>query len=62
MELSLTAGQRLGDLLALRWLAVHEDDMRFIQNKTQVDIVIERTTWLNDVLARCGELSEHSQP
>lgn len=59
MELSLTTGQRLGDLLTLKWTSVHEDGITFVQNKTGVVIVIGWTEWLHDIIARCQE-NNHS--
>jgi integrase len=60
MELSLTTGQRLGDLLALKWTAIQDNGIHFIQNKTGVSIVIGYTEWLQDVIARCKEQSHKS--
>ncbi len=60
MELGLTTGQRLGDLLALKTAAIHTDGIRFDQNKTGVAIVIEWSEWLRDVITRCKEISGDS--
>ncbi len=60
MELSLTTGQRLNDLLALKKTALHDEGIHFVQRKTGVSIVIEWTEWLRDVIARCAELSGDS--
>lgn len=53
MELAYATGQRRSDLLTLRWVDVRDEGVYFQQHKTGVELLMEYTEYLDDVLLRC---------
>lgn len=55
MELALVTGQRLGDLVRIKWADVREDGVYFKQGKTGKRLVVGYSPSLRSVLARAKE-------
>jgi integrase len=59
MDLALITGQRQGDLLRLKWGAVLEDGVLFMQSKTGKRLLVGLSPALEDVLLRARRLLPH---
>jgi len=57
IDLCRATGQRVGDLLRLRWSAVRPDGIEIRQSKTGAALLIRRTPELDELLDRCRGLA-----
>jgi integrase len=61
MDLAIRTGQRQGDLLALRWEDIKDDEIHFQQSKTGKRLAIEINPELEKVLDRCWLLPNRAE-
>lgn len=60
LELAYITGQRMADVLKLRWDDVRDDGVYFKQNKTGKELLLSYTPRLDQVLTRCQAVSRGS--
>lgn len=53
VELAYLTGQRVGDLISLKWGQVQADGIHLVQAKTGTELIIERSQELDALLERC---------
>ena len=56
IELAYLTGQRIGDLLVMRWSQVRDDGIHITQQKTGSKVIVERSLELDAVLDQCRQM------